>query len=80
MKYIVELFDGREIRGLLMGKQQVAELMSKLEQLDPAMGVVVLDITPEHLWKSDKRAAQNRKRAVPFMDFDRTLPLDRMMA
>lgn len=80
MKYIVELFDGRQIRGLLMGKQQIAELMAKLEQLDPSMGVVVLDITPESLWRAGKREEQNRMRAAPYMDLERTLPLDRMMA
>ncbi|MBF0127107.1 MAG: hypothetical protein HQM02_07835 [Magnetococcales bacterium] len=80
MKYVVEMFDGRKIRGLLMGKQQMTELMAKLEQLDPALGVVVLDVSPEPLWKAAKRAEQERKREYPCMDFQRTLPLDRIMA
>ncbi|MBF0428919.1 MAG: hypothetical protein HQL94_08360 [Magnetococcales bacterium] len=80
MKYVVELFDGRRIRGLLMSKQQKEELMNKLDQLDPTLGVVVLDVTPEHLWKAGKHADANRRRATPWMDLERTLPLDRMMA
>lgn len=80
MKYVVELFDGKRIRGLLMDQQRKTELLAKLEQLDPTRGVVVLDIVPEHLWKSGRRAEAQRKRTLPWMDRDRTVPLDRMMA
>ncbi|MEO5333500.1 MAG: hypothetical protein H7839_15920 [Magnetococcus sp. YQC-5] len=80
MKYVVELFDGKKIRGLLMSKPQINELMAKMEQLDPALGVVILDMTPEHLWKAAKRMEQNRKRSYPCMDLHRTMPLDRLMA
>ncbi|MBF0342277.1 MAG: hypothetical protein HQL95_15130 [Magnetococcales bacterium] len=80
MKYVVELFDGRRIRGLLMDQQRKTELLAELERLDPALGIVVLDITPEHLWKAGKRAEETRKRSVPWMDPVRTVPLDRMMA
>ncbi|MBF0271109.1 MAG: hypothetical protein HQL98_03385 [Magnetococcales bacterium] len=80
MKYVVELFDGTRVRGLLLDQKHKTQLLAALEQLDPALGVVVLDITPEHLWKASKRAEQQRKRTVPWMDRDRTLPLDRMMA
>ncbi|MBF0212738.1 MAG: hypothetical protein HQM00_04130 [Magnetococcales bacterium] len=80
MKYVVELFDGKRVRGLLMDQKDKTELLAALELLDPTLGVVVLDITPEHLWKSGKRAEQQRKRTAPWMDRARTVPLDRMMA
>lgn len=79
MKYVVELFDGKNIRGLLMNKTQIEELQAKLDEMDPAMGVVILNMTPETLWRAHKRAEQNRRRAYPAMDMSRTMPLDRIM-
>ncbi|MBF0614076.1 MAG: hypothetical protein G8237_09790 [Magnetococcales bacterium] len=81
MKYVVELFDGRRVRGLLMDQQRKTELLARLEQLDPALGVVVLDITPESLWRGGRRADGVRRRAsAPNVDRVRTLPLERIMA
>ncbi|MBF0417762.1 MAG: hypothetical protein HQL86_05875 [Magnetococcales bacterium] len=80
MKYVVELFDGRRIRGLLMDRQHKDDLLAALDHLDPALGVVVLEITPEPLWKTEREVELSRRRTVGWMDPARTVPVDRMMA
>lgn len=82
MKYIVELFDGRSVRGMLVAQDQLANLLSSLDQLDPALGVIVLDVTPEQTW----RAKQNKKAAsstsmnpMDSIDMSRRTPVDQMM-
>ncbi|MEO5345444.1 MAG: hypothetical protein H7834_03580 [Magnetococcus sp. YQC-9] len=80
MKYVVELFDGRQVRGLLMEQQRKDELLAVLERVDPALGVIVLSVTPEPLWRVEQQAKHQRRRTFPWMDPARTVPVDRMMA
>ena len=81
MKYVVELFDGRSVRGMLVAQDQLSNLLSSLDQLDPALGVIVLDVTPEHTW----RANQEQSGPVPTLspvetiDMSRRTPVDQMM-
>ncbi|GAB0058179.1 hypothetical protein SIID45300_02523 [Candidatus Magnetaquicoccaceae bacterium FCR-1] len=80
MKYVVELFDGKRIRGLLMDRQRKDELLAALDHIDPALGMVVLEITPQPLWKAEREVEQSRRRTIGWMDPARTVPVDRMMA
>ncbi len=80
MKYIVELFDGRTIRGLRMDKKQMSELLARVDQLDPALGVIVLDITPESHWTKGKRQVETgHPMVLAGVDRDRHTSVDRMM-
>ena len=79
MIYIVELFDGRTIRGLRMEKRQMSELLSRVDQMDPALGVIVLDITPETQWSSRKRDLESHPAVFAGSDRERHTRLDRIM-
>ncbi|HIJ83808.1 MAG: hypothetical protein HW380_1255 [Magnetococcales bacterium] len=81
MRYVVELFDGRVIRGLLVEKPQLHDLLTRLDQLDPMLGVVVLDVASEHAWHQRRHLAQqpssrNSRREV---EYERFAPVDRIM-
>lgn len=78
MKYIVELFDGRNIRGLRMNKQQLSELMARVKEIDPALGVVILDIRSEDQWRAEKQTATTHPAV--YADRERHMRLDRIMA
>ncbi|MBF0446804.1 MAG: hypothetical protein HQL67_01240 [Magnetococcales bacterium] len=81
MKYVVELFDGRSVRGMLVAQEQLSNLLSSLDQLDPTLGVIVLDVTPENTW----RANQESSHLTPILttpesiDKYRRTPVDQMM-
>ncbi|MBF0140697.1 MAG: hypothetical protein HQL74_10510 [Magnetococcales bacterium] len=82
MKYVVELFDGRVIRGLLVEKHQLHDLLTRLDRLDPMLGVVVLDVASEHAWHQRRHQAQqstppSRRRSE--VDYERFAPIDRIM-
>ncbi|MBF0109224.1 MAG: hypothetical protein HQL76_08620 [Magnetococcales bacterium] len=81
MKYVVELFDGRVIRGLLVEKNQLHDLLTRLDRLDPMLGVVVLDVASEHAWHQRRHQA---KQAGPRtnrheVEYERFAPVDRIM-
>jgi small nuclear ribonucleoprotein (snRNP)-like protein len=83
MKYVVELFDGRSVRGMLVAQDQLANLLSSLDKLDPALGVIVLDVTPEHTWlanqQEDKPELMPALSALENIDASRRTPVDQMM-
>jgi|SaaInl4_135m_RNA_FD_contig_21_786143_length_350_multi_4_in_0_out_0_1 hypothetical protein len=84
MKYVVELFDGRSVRGMLVAQDQLANLLSSLDQLDPALGVIVLDVTPEHTWRANQEddfAGESMPTfgAIDGIDQNRGTPVDQMM-
>ena len=60
MKHIVEFFDGRKIRGLLVDQHSLSDFLSRVEKLDPALGAIVLDITPEKSWQANKRQSSSQ--------------------
>ena len=69
MKHVVEYFDGRDIRGLLIDKKYLSGFLSRVENLDPALGAVVLEITPERIWHANRR--RNRAQWSPQSGIDR---------
>jgi hypothetical protein len=82
MKYVVELFDGRSVRGMLVAQDQLADLLSSLDQLDPALGVIILDVTPEHTWRSNQGKDSDLTPdlcAFENIDPSRRTPVDQMM-
>lgn len=82
MKYVVELFDGRSVRGMLVAQDQLANLLSSLDELDPALGVIVLDVTPEHTWRANQNTMSGPStplNALDGIDLTRRTPVDQMM-
>jgi small nuclear ribonucleoprotein (snRNP)-like protein len=83
MKYVVELFDGRSVRGMLVAQDQLANLLSSLDQLDPSLGVIVLDVTPEHTWRANQEAeaepTPTTLSTFENIDSSRQTPVDQMM-
>jgi small nuclear ribonucleoprotein (snRNP)-like protein len=82
MKYVVELFDGRSVRGMLVAQDQLANLLSSLDQLDPSLGVIVLDVTPEHTWRANQETEAEPMPALSTyenIDSSRRTPVDQMM-
>ncbi|MBF0455434.1 MAG: hypothetical protein HQL72_11540 [Magnetococcales bacterium] len=81
MKYVVELFDGRSVRGILVAQDQLANLLSSLDQLDPALGVIVLDVTPEHTWRSNQKQSDTSPplSTMEKVDKHRATPVDQLM-
>ena len=64
MKYIVDIFDGHSVGGVLVEKDQLTTLLSNLAQLKPEMGVYVLDITPESVWRRKQREKQAAEQPI----------------
>lgn len=58
MRHVVEFFDGKTVRGLLLDEKYLAGFIARVEQLDPALGAVILDITSESRWRN--RAQKQR--------------------
>ncbi len=83
MKYVVELFDGRSVRGMLVAQEQLASLLSSLDKLDPALGVIVLDVTPEHTWRANRKEDDSEPVSsvgvLEGIDVKRRTPVDQLM-
>ena len=79
MKHIVEFFDGRKIRGLLVDQNSLSDFISRVEKLDPALGAIVLDITPESGWQAKKRQNSSRWTGGPGIDPQRHRRVDQFI-
>ena len=81
MRYVVELFDGRVIRGLLVERNQLHGLLTRLDRLDPMLGVVVLDVASEHAWHQRRHLAQqsSSRASRREVEYERFAPVDRIM-
>ncbi|MEG3640031.1 hypothetical protein [Magnetococcus sp. PR-3] len=73
MKYVVEFFDGHDIRGMLVEKNFMHDIMDRITHCDPEEGMIVLDVTPEEVWR-DRFVAH-----PPHFVNTRVLPVDRLM-
>ena len=79
MKHIVEFFDGRKIRGLLVDEQHLSGFLSRVENLDPSLGAIVLDIMPEKTWLAKKNQTRSRESSHADIDHERRIRVDQCL-
>lgn len=79
MKHVVEFFDGREVRGLLMDQKSLSGFLSKVEHLDPALGAIVLDVTSEKRWLAKKSLRRTQKAYFSSVDLERRTRVDQFL-
>lgn len=79
MKHVVEFFDGRKVRGLLVDQKSLSGFLSKVENLDPTLGAIVLDVTPEQKWLSRKQRSRSSWAFPPKVDRERRTRVDQFL-
>lgn len=79
MKHIVEFFDGRKIRGVLVEQNQLSSFLSKLNNLDPSLGAIVLDISPESSRQTKKRQQRIKYGPSSIINPERTARVDQFL-
>ena len=60
MKHVVEFFDGRSVRGLLIDDKHLSAFLAKVDKLDPALGAIVLGISSEKSYRSSQKQQHNQ--------------------
>nr|CRH06336.1 protein of unknown function [Candidatus Magnetococcus massalia] len=74
MRYVIEYFDGEDVRGVLVEQTVLEEVMDEISHCEEEQGCVVLDVTPEEVWR-------DRKVAHPVGGLNpRYLPVDQLMS
>lgn len=79
MKHVVEFFDGRKIRGLLVEQNHLSGFLSRVENLDPSLGAVILDVTPENKWRTKKRLSEGQWQSHADIDRERRIRVDQFL-
>ncbi|MBF0620409.1 MAG: hypothetical protein HQL54_00635 [Magnetococcales bacterium] len=70
MRYLVDMFDGKEVRKYLVDENKLAEFQYRINRMDPLLGVTILSATPEDEWLACEAGSNNSMGGL-----DRDYPL-----